>query len=269
MNPGFSSFGSRRFSLTRQMLNPVLGLLALLFPPLSPAHTELVMNRQSLENTVSVETRLFGPVEVQLSNSKSGKLLFNAVLDGPGVFEVADLPPDSLNNLVLHAVPGKPSKAAPFTYQMPFSGYADWTISQGYRGRASHDDALNEYAVDFAIALGTPILAARTGIVMEVVDEFPDSGRARKSDLEQANIIRILHEDGTMAVYGHLLQGSAVVTPGQWLVNGTVIAQSGNSGFSNGPHLHFAVQRNAGMQLESIPFRMQSVNGVVSLEPDR
>ncbi len=122
---------------------------------------------------------------------------------------------DSLNNLVLHAVPGKPSMASPFTYQIPFSAYADWTISQGFHGQASHDDALNEYAVDFVIALGTPVLAARTGVVMEVIDEYPDHGRApRRSDWIKANIIRILHEDGSMAVYGHLLQDSAVVTAG-------------------------------------------------------
>jgi murein DD-endopeptidase MepM/ murein hydrolase activator NlpD len=270
MNPRFPSLGRRHSPHTRHLLKPVLGLLALLFSPLSPAHTELVMNRQSLENTVSVETQLFGPVQIQLNNSKSGALLYEAVLEGPGLFEVTDLPPNSLNNLVLYAVPGKPSMAAPFTYQMPFSAYADWTISQGFHGLASHDDTLNEYAVDFVIALGTPVLAARTGVVMEVIDEYPDHGRApRRSDLDKANTIRILHEDGSMAVYGHLLQDSAVVTPGQWLVNGTVIAQSGNSGFSNGPHLHFAVQRNAGMQLESIPFRMKSVNGILSLEPDR
>jgi murein DD-endopeptidase MepM/ murein hydrolase activator NlpD len=269
MNPRFPCLGRRHSPHTRHLLKPVLGLLALLFSPLSPAHTELVMNRQTMENTVSIETSLFGPVQVQLKSGKSGALLYEAVLEGPGLFEVTDLPPNSLNNLVLYAVPGRPATGAAFTYQMPFSAYADWTISQGYRGRASHEDALNEYAVDFDIAMGTPVLAARTGSVMEVIDEFPDTGRARKSDLEQANIIRILHEDGTMAVYGHLLQGSALVTPGQWLVNGTVIAQSGNSGFSNGPHLHFAVQRNTGMQLESIPFRMQSVNGIIALEPDR
>jgi murein DD-endopeptidase MepM/ murein hydrolase activator NlpD len=269
MNLRFHGIGRRRPALLRRVLYPVLGVSALLFAPSSPAHTELVMNRQNLENTVSVETRLFGPVQVQLKNGKSGELLFDSVLEGPGLFEVADLPPDSLNSLVLHAVPGKPAKAAAFTYQMPFSGYADWTISQGYRGRASHEDALNEYAVDFDIALGTPVLAARTGSVMEVIDGFPDDGRARKSDLDQANVIRILHEDGSMAVYGHLLQDSAVVTPGQWLVGGTVIAQSGNSGYTHGPHLHFAVQRNAGMRLESIPFRMQSVNGMVGMEPDR
>ncbi|MBP6534440.1 MAG: M23 family metallopeptidase [Arenimonas sp.] len=269
MKPRFPGKTRRHASGGRQRLHAALGMTALLISAQGLAHTELIMNRQSQENAISIETELFGPVQVQLKNSRSGALLFESTLDGPGVFQVTDLPPQSLSNLVLHAVPGKPATASPFTYRIPFSAYADWTISQGFHGRASHDDALNEYAVDFDVTLGTPVLAARTGVVMEVIDDFPDDGQARKSNLEQANIIRILHEDGSMAVYGHLLQGSAVVTLGQWLVDGTVIAQSGNSGYTHGPHLHFAVQRNAGMQLESIPFQMQSVNGMVSMEPDR
>jgi murein DD-endopeptidase MepM/ murein hydrolase activator NlpD len=267
MKPRFPGKNCRHAPGGRQGLHAALGLMALLISAQGLAHTELVMNRQSQENAISIETDLFGPVQVQLKNSRSGALLFESTLDGPGVFQITDLPPQSLNNLVLHAVPGKPATPSPFTYDLPFSQHAEWAISQGFQGQASHGDALNEYAVDFDIALGTPVLAARNGVVMEVIDGFPDAGRTRKSDLDQANIIRILHEDGTMSVYGHLLQDSAVVTPGQWLVGGTVIAQSGNSGFSHGPHLHFAVQLNTGMQLRSIPFRMRSVNGIVSFGP--
>ncbi len=240
---------------------------ALLLPSLGLAQTELVMNRLSMENTASIETTLFGPVQVQLKNSKTGELLYESVLNGPGTFHARDLPPQSMNSLVLYAVPGKPSTASPFTYRLPFSANAEWSISQGFQGQASHNDALNGYAVDFDIPFGTPVLAARTGVVMEVIDAFPDLGGARKSDLEHANLIRILHEDGSMAVYAHLMQDSAVVSPGLWLVGGTVIAQSGNSGYSNGPHLHFAVQLNTGMALEAIPFQMKSVNGLVSLSP--
>jgi murein DD-endopeptidase MepM/ murein hydrolase activator NlpD len=245
----------------------VLFLVSLLQIATAYAQTELVVNRLSMENTVTIQTQVFGPVQVQLKDSKTGALLFESVLNGPGTFQAHDLPPQSLNHLTLTSVPGSPSTASPFTYQLPFSANAHWSISQGFHGQASHNDALNVFAVDFDIPLGTPVIAARTGIVMEVIDEYPDTGSTRKSDMEHANIIRILHEDGTMAVYGHLMQHSAMVTPGLWLVGGTVIAQSGNSGFTRGPHLHFAIQLNSGMELNSIPFQMRSVNGLVDFGP--
>jgi murein DD-endopeptidase MepM/ murein hydrolase activator NlpD len=242
-------------------------LFCLLHSVAVQAQTELVVNRLSMDNTVSIQTQIFGPVQVQLKDSKTSALLYSSVLNGPGTFQARDLPAQSLNNLVLTSVPGSPSVANPFTYQIPFSANAQWSISQGFHGQTSHYDALNAYAVDFDIPLGTPVIAARSGIVMEVVDQYPDTGGTRKSDIELANIIRILHEDGTMAIYGHLMQNSAVVAPGLWLVGGSVIAQSGNSGFTRGPHLHFAVQLNSGMELNSIPFQMRSVNGLLNFDP--
>ena len=246
-----------------------LALCLILFLATAPAgaHARLVVNRQTLENTVSVETELFGPVQVQLRQRRSGTVLAERVLDGPGVFTLSGLPSDSLADLELQAVPGKPSSAQLRDYRKPFSDYADWRISQGFHGQASHDDALNAYAVDFALLLGTPVRAARAGVVMEIIDGYPDQGGQRRSDLDNANLVRILHDDGSMALYGHLLQNSVAVKPGQWLPAGAVIAQSGNSGYSHGPHLHFAVQINTGMQLQSVPFRMRDGDGSVLVEP--
>ncbi len=232
------------------------------------ANTRLSVNRQSRENAVSIETDLFGPVQVQLRDRITGEVLDERILRGPVTETVTGLPAASMNRLQLFSVPGRPGVPRLLEYRRPFSENANTAISQGFHGQASHNDALNAYAVDFALLLGTPVLAARNGIVMQVVDRFPDLGGTRASDLDNANLVRIVHDDGSMAVYGHLLEGSVTVTPGQWVAAGAVIAQSGNSGYSHGPHLHFAVQVNTGMALVSVPFVMRGVDGAVIIAPD-
>lgn len=57
-----------------------------------------------------------------------------------------------------------------------------------------------------------------------------------------SGFILIEHEDGTVAFYGHLKQGSIVVREGDCVMAGQRIAASGNSGNTLGdPHLHFGV----------------------------
>ena len=81
---------------------------------------------------------------------------------------------------------------------------------------------------------------------MEIVAADPRSGHG----------IRLLHDDGGMAVYAHLQAGGTPVRVGERVRQSQRIARSGNTGFSSAPHLHFAVQANTGMRLQSIPFRM-------------
>ena len=242
-----------------------LGALALLLAGPAGAHTELVLNRQALADAVSVETIVFGPVQVRLTGS-DGRVLDERVLNGPGRFRIDGVSSGGLTGLRLTAVPGRPASHDGSEYLQPFSPYADGSVSQGFHGQASHQDAANAYALDFALLLGTPVLAARGGTVMEAVDGFPDDG-GRPADRDKANLVRILHEDGSMALYAHLMQDSVTVTPGQWVAPGTVIGQSGNSGYSRGPHLHFAVQVNAGMRLESVPFRLRAADGTPIVSP--
>jgi murein DD-endopeptidase MepM/ murein hydrolase activator NlpD len=52
---------------------------------------------------------------------------------------------------------------------------------------------------------------------------------------------RIVHEDESVGVYGHLANKGALVKVGERVKEGQVIGLSGNSGASTGPHLHFHV----------------------------
>lgn len=83
--------------------------------------------------------------------------------------------------------------------------------------------------IDIANAVGTPILAATNGTV---VDSGPAQG--------YGNWIRIMSDDGVMTTYGHM--ETLDVNVGERVVAGQKIAGMGSLGFSTGSHLHFEVE---------------------------
>ena len=133
-------------------------------------------------------------------------------------------------------------------YPLPWRG-GPFRLTQGANGKYSHFTPKGRYAMDIAMPEGTPIVAARGGVVVKT--ENQQSGRGTNPS---GNYVRILHDDGTMGVYLHLMKGSVQVREGRRVEAGQQIARSGNTGNSTGPHLHFVVQRNVGLALESIPF---------------
>ncbi len=155
-----------------------------------------------------------------------------------------------------------------FQYLPPFPAGDRYPISQGFNGQQTHTDDDSRYAVDIVMPIGTPVLAARDGVVMDVEDDFFRGGTDLQRYASKANVVRILHEDGSMAVYAHLKLDSIRVRPGNGVLMGEQIAESGNTGYSSGPHLHFAIQRNAGMKLESVPFVFARRDGS-AIRPDR
>ncbi len=148
---------------------------------------------------------------------------------------------------------------APVADQLPFDERR-FSVGQAPEGRFSHRDAENRYAVDFTLPEGTPVLAARTGRVTRVQSGFSGNGLAPR-DRERANYVRITHDDGSMALYAHLLQDGVMVREGQYVGAGQRIALSGNTGYSTAPHLHFSVQVQQGTDLRSIPVRIVTPRG--------
>jgi murein DD-endopeptidase MepM/ murein hydrolase activator NlpD len=146
-------------------------------------------------------------------------------------------------------------------YSLPFAKGSQYPVSQAFGGKFSHTDRQNQYAVDIVMPVDTPIYAARTGIVMEVNNDYYNSG-TKKAYKSRANSIRILHDDGSMAIYAHLALEKAQVYPGLKVAVGQLLGYSGNTGFSTGPHLHFVVQLNKGMKLVSVPFEFMGTDGL-------
>jgi len=216
------------------------------------------------------DNHLAGPIEVMLSFTRSNNahaepaLPARATVPAYGSVLVARLAADAPARngsfgLSLRGVPGNPSARPQDVEYLPPLRQPRSRIDQGFDGQFSHDDEENRYALDFAADVGTPVMAARAGTVMQVESGFSKAGLKRDSYSGRANFVRILHHDGTMALYAHLKTGGVVARVGQQVQAGQQIGLSGNTGFTTGPHLHFALQVNRGMRLVSIPFRMRGV----------
>lgn len=85
--------------------------------------------------------------------------------------------------------------------------------------------------LDIAARTGTPVISTAAGIVREVGSE-PGYGK----------FVVIDHGYGYSTIYGH--NSRILVSVGQRVKRGDVIASSGNTGRSSGPHVHYEVRLN-------------------------
>ena len=86
--------------------------------------------------------------------------------------------------------------------------------------------------IDIANDMGTPIVATADGVV-----EY-----AGWNSGGYGNMVDIDHGNGIMTRYGHASQ--VVVSTGQQVKRGQLIAYMGSTGFSTGPHVHYEVHVN-------------------------
>jgi len=209
------------------------------------SHVQIAWQISSVDNVVSLDT---------------AALSDNAILEPRSETQLLRLAPLVAGEAMRFAIeyqhiPGKPGAehSPPQPYRLPFASARSFRVSQAWPTTMTHTDPASAHAFDFVMPVGTGVYAARGGIVIEIADEYYAAGLDPDTDLARANIVRILHEDGTMALYAHLNWNSIRVRPGQAVERGEYLADSGNTGFSTGPHLHFVVHRNAGGAIESVP----------------
>ena len=220
----------------------------------------MLRNRLHAPVTVVIEAGAFD--NARLNQALVPKLTL-APLESREIVLVQGLDPLRVGsaNFSLTATVGAPD-ARPdrdHIYAWPLAETKRSRISQAFDG-PTHDEGYSRYAIDIAAAEGTPVVAARAGVVVFLEDRFFESGLDRSTFRDKANHVRILHEDGSMATYAHLAADSVNLVPGQRVAVGDEIGRSGNTGFSSGPHLHFAILVNRDMEIVSIPFRMDGVD---------
>jgi murein DD-endopeptidase MepM/ murein hydrolase activator NlpD len=142
-------------------------------------------------------------------------------------------------------------------YQLPYPSGLSFPVSQGFHGKYSHT-AGDCYSIDFKMPEGSPVHAAREGVVVGIKDDSNVGGGDKKFEWD-ANYILIQHSDGTLGHYVHLQKAGVKVKIGDQVQAGQFIGLSGNTGHSTGPHLHFAVfKAQTGKQRETIPVKFRT-----------
>jgi hypothetical protein len=152
----------------------------------------------------------------------------------------------------------------------------------GHRGaiRAHHEDGravnIQAFAVDFLkmnpngktgigeesneswLCFGQEVLAVADGMVVNVRDGISENQPGQRPKLSGAdspgNRVYIAIGGGHFVFYAHLKNGSIRVKEGDLVKKGDVIGLIGNTGRSDGPHLHFHLADANAEYSQSLPF---------------
>jgi murein DD-endopeptidase MepM/ murein hydrolase activator NlpD len=136
----------------------------------------------------------------------------------------------------------RPDPAA--MYRVPWMDGRTFIIGQAPGGKLStHLQPYSREAIDVTMPEGTPIVAARGGVVFSAISEHANKGALQESMRTKANLVRVMHDDGTIGNYVHLMHEGVAVQAGEVVKAGKLLGYAGSTGFSAGPHLHFAITR--------------------------
>lgn len=235
----------------------------LLSPVLSGAEgVELLKRKDGDRLILSVSNGSLLPMQVRLTGTLSGyqsdiPIPFLKVIPPHSTPDVALLSPVKGANrfsmqVAMEIWPGDPGRAPDTNvrYLFPWAHGLRHRVEQGYFGSFSHPSI---HALDFDLAEGEAIHAARGGLVVTIESNFSRGG-LDPDLLTKANHIEVLHDDGSIAHYGHLRRHGSARTIGERVQAGDLLGYCGHTGYGSGVHLHFELTRaRAGAKPVSFP----------------
>lgn len=185
----------------------------------------------------------------QAGSTGTARFLRLRALAGVAAMVAATLP---LTSGGAHADPASSPELVPFT--------GTWKITATWGAPSGGYHAAHQPAIDVAMPIGTPVHAAGAGTVTEAVVDRRHCDPRQYSNYVQGCIdagyggsgvrLRIAHSDGRTSVYLHLDSLAAGIVKGAGVTAGQRIASSGNTGISEGPHLHYAELNASGSPID-------------------
>ncbi len=128
-----------------------------------------------------------------------------------------------------------------------FFGNTSFAKSGAYNGRGHS-------GTDFAVPTGTPVRAVMDGTVWSAFNTDGVGGRGADGVYRQCvsygKYVLIKHDNGLSTLYAH--NSLLKVSNGQRVKRGQIIAYSGSTGYSTGPHLHFSTYATQGVQVKRL-----------------
>ena len=114
------------------------------------------------------------------------------------------------------------------------------------------------HAIDYLMPDGSPVLAPRGGVVVQVKDDSYLGGPSQEF-VNDLNYITIVHGN-EFSQLCHIRHKGVLVRVGQQVKEGQLIAHTGSTGWTHEPHLHFMVFHRADNQwgFQSVKIRFKS-----------
>ncbi|NJB72338.1 hypothetical protein GGR42_002829 [Saonia flava] len=233
---------------------------------LEPGRKGLIVLQIEFDDSQSIPNQIFHRLQVGISNKGS-------IVEVP--FEVALIKIPNTNSIEL-GLPFKKGKwfytaeshkdsrfitqGTP-TYPQRFA--IDWAYIEDNGVFVKEDMSINENYPTY----GQELLAVADGIIVEIKNDIPDNVPEQidvkiTRETVCGNYVILDIGNDIYAVYAHLIPDSFKVTTGEKVTKGQVIGLLGNSGNSDGPHLHFHLETKSPRVLggEGIPYHFEKFN---------